>query len=397
MKKTLKTAAAVLAAVTAMSCTGLSAYADKLRTVDGVTYRYSDSGEQKGKYTGWSKTSKGKRYYKKGVMYTNKWLKTKNGKYYYAGSDGYMRTGWAKVTRGKGNFSFFDKNGVWDGKTYYTGYQPSDLHAFFLDYDFFTDSELTIGYTKSGTAVKTPESFNDADTLYSILEKDLYTITVKDKSSGDEIELSSEIFHEGRCIKINSSADSHAYLEFTSDGDGNSYLYNGYFGFGLKLKDKHAFAKLSEIIDGGEDVEEGLEDDEEEDADKIGIGAVKSAVEKNIPSDIYGGIYEMAGKIVVLSTDVNTAKKTIKKLYPDASDIEVRKCDFSLEYLTRVKSELYAKRQELGISGISTDILNNRVVVEGAVLTNKLKEYVRKLGYEPCVQYLLITNDDVDD
>lgn len=102
-KKTLafKTMAASLAAVAAMSCTSLTAFADKIKTIDGVSYRYSDSGEKIGKFSGWAKTSKGRRYYKNGVMYKNKWIKTKSGKYYYAGADGYMRTGWAKVTRGK--------------------------------------------------------------------------------------------------------------------------------------------------------------------------------------------------------------------------------------------------------------------------------------------------------
>lgn len=268
MKKIFKTVAAVLAAVTAMSCTGLSAYADKLKKVDGVTYLYSDSGEKIGKYTGWSKNSKGKRCYKKGVMYTNRWIKTKKGKYYYAGSDGYMRTGWAAVTRGKGSYSFFDKNGVWDGKTYYIGYQPKNLYSFFLDFDFFGESELTIGYSRSGVSASSEESFDDSDILQEILENDLYTETVKDSFNDDEIDRSSELFHEGRCIRINSSADKHAYLEFTKDEDGNSYLYNGYFGFGLKLKDKYAFEKLSEIIDGGEDVEEGLEDDEEDEEEE---------------------------------------------------------------------------------------------------------------------------------
>ena len=120
MKKTLKLIAAALAAITALSCTSATAYADKLKTVDGVTYRYSDSGEQVGKYTGWAKTSKGKRYYKNGTALKGKWIKTKSGKYYYIGKDGYMSIGFVKVTRdkNKGEYSYFDENGVWDGNTY---------------------------------------------------------------------------------------------------------------------------------------------------------------------------------------------------------------------------------------------------------------------------------------
>lgn len=120
MKKSFKLIAAALAAITSMSCTSATAFADKLKTIDGVTYRYSDSGEQVGKYTAWAKTSKGRRYYKNGVMLKKTWLKTKAGKYYYIGKDGYVSTGFVKVTRdkSKGKYSYFDNNGVWDGNYY---------------------------------------------------------------------------------------------------------------------------------------------------------------------------------------------------------------------------------------------------------------------------------------
>ena len=131
MKRKFKLLAAALAAITAMSCTSATAFADKLKVVDGVTYKYSDSGEQKGKYTGWAKNSKGnyyyqngikvkknttingvrykfdktglctgkftgwtkstsgRRYWKNGVLLKNAWLKS-GGYYYYAGIDGYL-------------------------------------------------------------------------------------------------------------------------------------------------------------------------------------------------------------------------------------------------------------------------------------------------------------------
>ena len=162
MKNRLKFFAATFAAITAMSCTSATAFADKLKTIGGVTYLYSDSGSPKGEFTGWAKTSKGKyyykngvkikmsttingirykfdktglctgrftgwtksslgrRYWKNGVMYKNKWLKSNDGKYYYAGSNGYLVTGWAEVTRIGGKYSFFDSNGIWDGKVYFT-------------------------------------------------------------------------------------------------------------------------------------------------------------------------------------------------------------------------------------------------------------------------------------
>lgn len=138
-KKTLafKTMAAALAAVAAMSCTSLTAFADKIKTIDGVSYRYSDSGEKIGTYSGFTTSKSGRRYYKNGIMLKNKWLKTASGKRYYAGSNGILYTGWHKFKNGWHWFSekgieatgnktifgisySFSKKGIWngvDGKT----------------------------------------------------------------------------------------------------------------------------------------------------------------------------------------------------------------------------------------------------------------------------------------
>ena len=97
MKISFKLTAAALAAITAMSCASLTSFADKLKTVDGVMYRYSDTGKVKGIYTGFAKTSKGRRYYKNGVPYKSKHFKTKSGKRYLTDENGYIVTGWKKI------------------------------------------------------------------------------------------------------------------------------------------------------------------------------------------------------------------------------------------------------------------------------------------------------------
>ena len=109
MKNLLKLTAAALAAITAMSCASLTSFADKLKTVDGTLYRYSDSGEQKGKYTGWVKTSKGRYYYKNGKMIKNKWLKLNGQPAYYLGKNGRAMTG--PVYLSNGALYHFDDNG----------------------------------------------------------------------------------------------------------------------------------------------------------------------------------------------------------------------------------------------------------------------------------------------
>ena len=110
MKKSFKILAAALAAITAMSCTSATAFADKFKTVDGVTYLYSDTGSQKGKYTGWAKAKSGaKYYYKDGVKLKNKWLKVKGKKTYYLQSNGKMAIG--DVYFSNGRIYHFDDKG----------------------------------------------------------------------------------------------------------------------------------------------------------------------------------------------------------------------------------------------------------------------------------------------
>ena len=76
-KKVLALAAALLT----MSCMSVNIYADKLTTKDGLKYRISDSGEDKGLYTGWTTVNGLHRYYKNGKRCLG-WRKI-NGSYYY--------------------------------------------------------------------------------------------------------------------------------------------------------------------------------------------------------------------------------------------------------------------------------------------------------------------------
>lgn len=65
--------------------------------IGGLRYKFASDGVCQGKYTGWTKSASGRRYYKNGVMLTDRWLKTKSGKRYYVNSDGYAATGEAII------------------------------------------------------------------------------------------------------------------------------------------------------------------------------------------------------------------------------------------------------------------------------------------------------------
>ena len=137
--------AAGLAAAAAMSYASATAFADKLRTVDGVTYLYSDSGTQKGKYTGWAKAKSGtKYYYKDGVKLTNKWLKVKGKKTYYLKSNGKLATG-----------NVFFSN----GKTYYFGNNGKLIYGISATAEDICDTGMTV--CVKGIVIND----NDADAL----------------------------------------------------------------------------------------------------------------------------------------------------------------------------------------------------------------------------------------
>lgn len=101
MKKNLRMFAALMAAVTAMSCASVSASAKKIKTIDGVKYSYTDDGRLKGTYTGWLTTSGGKkRYYKDGVILAGGWVKENGKRTYYTDMNGYPTVG-EKTINGK--------------------------------------------------------------------------------------------------------------------------------------------------------------------------------------------------------------------------------------------------------------------------------------------------------
>lgn len=61
-------------------------------TIGGIRYKFDESGVCQGKYTGFTKSSKGKRYWKNGKLVKNKWIRVNDERKYYAGANGYFVT-----------------------------------------------------------------------------------------------------------------------------------------------------------------------------------------------------------------------------------------------------------------------------------------------------------------
>ena len=87
--------------------------------VDSTMFDFSSDGVLKGKYSGFIKDKKSIKAYKNGKLITNKWIKRVDGRYSYAQNDGDLCIGWSDIVKKDGKYSFFDNNGIWDGKVYW--------------------------------------------------------------------------------------------------------------------------------------------------------------------------------------------------------------------------------------------------------------------------------------
>ncbi len=148
----------------------------KNKTINGVRYVFNKHGQCQGKYTGWTKSANGRRYYKNGVMLKERWIKTKSGKKYYAGEDGYMTTGWYRADNGwcyfnekngqmstgdvkiNGNTYTFSADGIWNGFADYDNtkiYNTLNKKLSKDDYGgIYLDKNAVVVMSKNDSAVK---------------------------------------------------------------------------------------------------------------------------------------------------------------------------------------------------------------------------------------------------
>ena len=76
--------------------------------INGKRYTFYSNGICKGPYTGWTKSSNGKRYWVNGNLIKNKWLKNSKGERFYASENGIIITGEAEI---KKKIYVFDSKG----------------------------------------------------------------------------------------------------------------------------------------------------------------------------------------------------------------------------------------------------------------------------------------------
>lgn len=261
-------------------------YGDKdMNRLDGLVYAdFSSSyvigsdlrltkfkdGQRESVYTGFTKSSHGKRYYISGERVYG-WHKIKNNWYHFDTYTGYMSVGRTKIC---GTAYVFDENGKWTGRLGKGGLAPSDFSLTFFSPSakcgFDTkDSKIFYGDTEAGTAEgKIKLSSRDKQVLYCmILESGIenYSGTVFDEQYilkaaaqfGDEYEyeLTEPTIQYDISTNLNGQRCSVQYTKDISQitaANKNAFdsdqLYNKCFAFFNELKQKYPYSGEYEIL-----------------------------------------------------------------------------------------------------------------------------------------------------
>lgn len=159
--KTIRKAAAVIAAILMISTGAASASALEMKEKDGVTYAYTDSGEL---YSGFTKKAGKIYYYKDGVKLKNVWLRSKKGTMLLL-KDGSAAVG--KVTVAGVEYEF-DEKGWLMKDSWGVDVKVDDLNAYGLSLTVSVDGDMTVEvgndysvekYTSEGWVAVTPKKY----------------------------------------------------------------------------------------------------------------------------------------------------------------------------------------------------------------------------------------------
>lgn len=123
------TVSALLATVM-LGAAAVPAYADSVKKIDGVLYRFNDDNVSVGEYSGWVRQNGKRLRYQDGLPYTG-WLKNKDGSRKYC-MDGYLVTGEIQMNN---RLYTFDENGILTGK------RKSDI-IFYGNFPVSTDDDV---------------------------------------------------------------------------------------------------------------------------------------------------------------------------------------------------------------------------------------------------------------
>lgn len=111
----------------------------------------------------------------------------------------------------------------------------------------------------------------------------------------------------------------------------------------------------------------------------IDYSAPWSALKKNLSDNDYGGVYVNDGVLVVMTVNREKVAPIVEKIRKTYAPIIMRDCKFSLNDLDEVISNLSKNRKKYSLSGWGTEIMDNRVGITTAKLTDEFQEYIDSL------------------
>ncbi len=193
---------------------------------DSAMCLYDSEGVYKGVYTGFAKTSKGRKYYLRGEALTG-WQLI-NGKYYHFGENGIADTGKTKI---EGCTYYFSDKGVWSGKRSVKGRRPADFAISFSE-GVSGDNRLD---TEAGVVEKLIDYGEYASAEHCFSKKDLQVMWSRICESGlleaptDE---SYDMYYCEKVLRENGIEDIWGIepcirFSIKITANGQSYLFNG--------------------------------------------------------------------------------------------------------------------------------------------------------------------------
>lgn len=111
----------------------------------------------------------------------------------------------------------------------------------------------------------------------------------------------------------------------------------------------------------------------------IDYSAPYFSLEKKLPTDASGGVYVNDGVLVVMTKDRERVAPIVEKVRETYAPIVMRDCKFSTDELEEVSENLSRNRKKYSLNGWGTEIMDNRVGITTAKLTDEFKEYIDSL------------------
>lgn len=117
-----------------------------------------------------------------------------------------------------------------------------------------------------------------------------------------------------------------------------------------------------------------------ENTNSISDSVCYTKLNRTLSKEDHGGIYVRNGGVyVVLSVNGKNVEKTVGEMRERYAQIEIKACKFSVKQLESVRDGLQKNMKEYGITGMYTDVMKNRFVVELKEKNAELEKYLDAL------------------